>query len=120
MTAINELANEVTRALKEYAAGVSEQIEKDKKEVADDLVQTLKHAPSPKLTGDYRKGWRAKKVGKKIIVHNATNYQLTHLLEHGHAKRNGGRTAPHPHIAPAEEHAVIDFLDRIEQAVKDQ
>ena len=49
-------------------------------------------ANSPKDTGDYKKGWRIKqdKARKSIIVHNATDYQLTHLLEHGHVKRNGG------------------------------
>lgn len=118
MTEIDNLAAEVQNALKHYVRGVSEQIEVDKKEVAAELVRVLKHAPSPKLTGDYQKGWRMKKKGKKYIVHNATNYQLTHLLEHGHAKRGGGRVEAKIHIAPAEEHAVNDFIARIESAVK--
>jgi hypothetical protein len=52
------------------------------------------------------------------LVHNKTDYQLTHLLEHGHAKRNGGRVAPKIHIRPNEEKAVKEFEKRIKGAIQ--
>ena len=58
-------------------------------------------ATSPKRTGKYAKSWTKKKRGRKIIVHNK-EYQLTQLLEKGHAKRGGGRVAARVHIAPVE------------------
>lgn len=119
MTSPDNLAAEIQRVLQGYVAGISEQIEADKKEVATELKQHLTQE-SPKLTGDYRKGWRVKKQGKKYIVHNKTEYQLTHLLEHGHAKRGGGRVEARVHIAPAEERFVREFLDRVERAIEDQ
>ena len=59
----------------------------------------------------YRKSWQLKLTKKGGLVTGGVVYskqpQLTHLLEHGHAKvgKKGGRTKAQPHIAPAQEHA---------------
>lgn len=116
-TNINNLANEIARELQRYTRDVKEDVEVVKKEVAKELVSTLKQK-SPKDTGDYAKGWRTKKVGNAQVVHNATDYQLTHLLEHGHAKVSGGRVPAMVHIRPAEEKAVDDFTERVERAIR--
>lgn len=110
------LANEISRALKTYTAEVTEGMEKVKEEVAKETVKQLKRT-SPRLTGNYAKGWRTKKVGTAQVIHNATNYQLTHLLEHGHAKVNGGRVAGIPHIGPAEEKAIDEYTKRVEKVI---
>ncbi|MBJ8027760.1 HK97 gp10 family phage protein [Bacillus cereus group sp. N21] len=117
MASIDSLANEIARELQRYSNVIEEDIEKAADEVSDDLVDDLQQK-SPKKTGAYRKGWRKKKEGNKYIVHNKTRYQLTHLLEKGHAKKGGGRVAAKVHIAPAEERAVNDFIDRVEGAIR--
>jgi hypothetical protein len=43
---------------------------------------------------------------------------LAHLLEHGHAKRGGGRVRAIPHIAPAEEMGIRELEERITRALK--
>ena len=116
MARIGDLSAQITRELQRYSNLVAEELETAKSEVSDDLVQELKET-SPKKTGSYRKGWRVKKVGKKFVVHNKTHYQLTHLLEKGHAKP-GGRVDARVHIAPAEQKAVEQFVEKVERAIR--
>ena len=104
--------DELQKALMEYLEDYEEDIFDGVKEVTDSLtkkaVNDLKQS-SPNLTGDYAQGWRKQKgkVNKNtkytIKIHNKTNYQLTHLLEFGHAKRNGGWVNARPHIRDVEE-----------------
>ena len=87
------------------------------KETAKETVMKLR-STSPVKTGSYAQGWKAgKRRGSDYIVHNATDYQLTHLLENGHVIRNKkgtyGRTNGTKHIAPVEEWAVDELPRRI-------
>ncbi|PGS32262.1 hypothetical protein COC58_29710 [Bacillus cereus] len=121
MASINDLANEIARELQRYSNVVEEDLEVAKEEVANDLVDELKQkSPKSDRQGGrkYAKGWRKKKEGNAFIVHNALKPQLTHLLEKGHAKVNGGRVPAKVHIAPAEDKAIIEFVERVERAIQ--
>ena len=117
VTNINNLASEIAKQVKLYTQEVKEEIDKGKQDVSKELVKNLKR-DSPEKTGSYQKGWRVKKEKRSNKIHNKTDYQLTHLLEKGHAKRNGGRVAPKVHIRPNEERAVKEFEKRIKGAIK--
>ena len=118
MTEINEVAKEIQKTMKKYSQLVTEEFEEAKKDVSNALVAELKRE-SPERRPKYKKGWAKKKTKKGFIIHNKTNYQLTHLLEHGHARRGGGRDVPAKvHIRPAEEKAIKDFVDKTEKAIK--
>lgn len=115
---ISEFANTLNAELEKYANVVDDDVQKLAKQVATEGMEMIKDASPVGATGDYKKGWRVKKQAKKYIVHNATNYQLTHLLEFGHAKVSGGRVEAKPHIKRAEIQMIDDFENGIEQAVK--
>ena len=101
-----DIASQIADALAEYSEEVNQKLEDAKIIVADETVAYLKANSPVGRRGKYAKGWRKKKDGTGYVVHNATDYRLTHLLEKGHAKRNGGRTKAEPHISDAERLAI--------------
>jgi galactokinase/mevalonate kinase-like predicted kinase len=114
---IDDLSKEIAKQLSQYTADVEEAVEAIKEDVSKEAVALLKQT-SPKKTGDYRKGWAKKKVGKDIVIHNKTDGQLTHLLENGHVKVGGGRVPAKVHIRPVEEKTTESYLDQVEKAIK--
>lgn len=102
---LDELASAVMAELEEYAQYTAEALKESVKE-AGTAVQDHLHSNSPRDSGDYAKSWTVKVTemphGSKVLVHSRNRYQLTHLLEYGHAKRGGGRVAAQPHIAAAQ------------------
>ncbi|WP_312093789.1 HK97 gp10 family phage protein [Niallia sp.] len=117
MVGINQLQNEIMRQLNIYTNDVKQKMKVNQEELGKEAVKELKKK-SPKQTGSYKKGWRLKKEKDRVIVHNATDYQLTHLLEKGHANRDGGRTPPQVHIAPVEEKTVDEYIERVERDIQ--
>ena len=112
------------RALKDYEKVTEEAAARGVIETADQAVAELQQA-NPPGSGHYRswdkynRGWKRTKLSKDRkgvyveCVHNATEYRLTHLLEKGHAKSNGGRTRAFPHIAPVAEKAQESLYQNI-------
>lgn len=103
-------------ALKIYSDEVVEKIDQDAQKIANSAASELR-STSPKETGDYAKGWKVQKVktryGTSCTIYNSTKPGLTHLLENGHATRNGGRAPAHPHIKRVEEQVIKEFEEAI-------
>lgn len=114
---IDNLAKTIMEGLQEYADVASEDV-KTAVRKAGKNVKTEISANAPKRTGAYAKSWAVKTEKEtahslEVVVHSKNRYQIAHLLEHGHAKRGGGRVAGIPHIAPAEENAVKQLEEDI-------
>ena len=78
---------------------------------------------APERTGRYAKSWRTKTTKEsssalEITVYSPTRYMLAHLLEHGHAMRNGGRVAAQVHIAPAEQDGIEELEEEIGRTLR--
>lgn len=116
------IGEQIAQILDDYEKEVQKKAGEAIKSVSQDVVKRLRET-SPKgkkgaHAGDYAKGWRVKKNKyDDYIVHNATDYQLTHLLEYGHALPQGGRARAFPHIAPAEKWAEGELIARIERTL---
>ena len=115
------------------ADAIMEELSKYSKMAADDMKKAINEAGktarkeieknAPKRTGKYKRSWRIKKMKEtsdslEITVHSKDRYQIAHLLENGHAKRNGGRVMGQPHIKGAEETAEKQLMDDIERALQ--
>lgn len=104
---VEHLADAINDVLEEYADLAAD----DMKSSIDDAGKFVRKeiaANAPKRTSKYKKSWRKKKNREtssslEVEVYSSKRYMLTHLLEHGHAKRYGGRTRAMPHIKPAED-----------------
>ena len=121
MTSIDNLASEVMKGLNEYAELADVSMKKAVRKTASAVKNEIS-ANAPKKSGRYKKSWTARKTKEnshtlEMTVHSKDRYQIAHLLEHGHAKRNGGRVAAIPHIAPAEEHGEEMLESLIEEAL---
>lgn len=121
---VDNMAAAIAEMLGEYQVEITKNIDTSGKTVAEQGAKKLKET-SPKLSGDYAKGWKVSKdEGKSYgddasyIIHNKTNYQLTHLLENGHATRNGGRTKSIKHIKPVEDMVIKQYEKAAEEAIK--
>jgi len=119
---------DINEILNDYSDDIQEAITEEALEVAKEGQSKLK-ATSPKnkkntsRKGRYAKGWRVKTTKGKgfvnCISHNATDYQLTHLLEREHMTRNGGKYTPkQKHIEPVHDECCRNFEKGVEEIVK--
>jgi hypothetical protein len=122
---IDDLSDYLVETMKNYNADVENIVNDECKNIADQIKNDLSNNPnipvSNAKTKHYKKSFAVKKAGAKdsfngYVVYNK-KWQLTHLLEYGHATRNGGRTRAFPHWDQANrkaQDAVISIKKRLE------
>lgn len=117
------LERAVKDILQDYSVEVSKAAAEVVQEVTKEATKKLRQT-SPKRKGRYARGWTGK-VEKTATTVDATvygktgTYQIAHLLEHGHARRGGGRNVGGiEHIKPVEEWAIKEVEKRIREKVE--
>ena len=103
-------------------------VDKAIKDTSEEALRELKSA-NPSGSGRYgswkayNSSWTIKKNSvdqrnhRGATIHNAKYYQLTHLLEKGHALPQGGRSRSFPHIAPVDQKAEEELFRRIREGI---
>lgn len=118
MRSLQQMMNDL---LKEYGDQILDVVEEVLPAVGKETADRLRHT-SPERTGNYAKGWKVSKTTRagtfsEVRVYNDKYYRLTHLLEYGHASRNGGRVKAQPHIIYAEEDATEALITRLQDKI---
>ena len=130
---VEEMAQELAKSLGEYDQEVADGVKKAVSRTAAKAAKELR-ITSPQRYGEYAQGWRNKtayesRYEKRNAVFNKDHYQLTHLLEKGHVRKNTDRarvvhisktkfTKARVHIRPVEQRAMEDLEKNIKKAVE--
>lgn len=120
---IDRLSAEINKILTEYGDEVQENVTEATEKVTKAGVKAIRSNARSTFggSGKYAKGWTSKfekgRLSSQGIIYNGQVPGLPHLLEHGHANRNGGRTAGKPHIAPVEQKIIEDFTREVEKGI---
>lgn len=121
-TSIDDMGSAIMAELGKYAELAADDLKDAVKETAKSVRKDIQDN-APVDTGKYKKSWSVKNVHEDsesidLVVHSRNRYQIAHLLEHGHAKRGGGRVAARPHIASAEQRGSEKLVEAIESKLK--
>ena len=116
------LENAVMDCLEDYSKVLTDGLKKSVKDAAKTVKDEIS-ANAPRLTGKYAASWTTKVTKQstyemEVTVHSKNRYQIAHLLENGHAMRNGGRVAARVHIAPAEEKGIEQLEKEVERMIQ--
>lgn len=119
--------DEFPKALQETLTIYSKQVEENVNDAGEQAMKQLvkrTKATAPvgargsfkrNITSTRKKGPR----GDTFIWHvKSPDHRLTHLLAHGHATRNGGRTRGDPFLRNAVDQVLPEYEKAVEEAVR--
>ena len=116
---VDTLADDVKKIIEDYEGEATNLTKEVVRKIGQKGVQALKSASGIfGGTGKYASGWSSRveetRMGATATLYNAKVPGLPHLLEHGHAKRNGGRVSGRVHIKPVEDELEKAFTQELE------
>ena len=122
---IDQLSDEIKRELTLYHSDIIAGIKREAKKSMSQLVNDTKAtAPVGHRQKHYRDSIKSKKIAeddKSITLAwyvDGPDYRLSHLLEKGHALRNGGRTRGTHFIQNASDPILESYLKGVEEVIK--
>ena len=121
----DRLREAIEQELTVYHESVDDKLREVTRQHMTDLVKKTKATAPTGKRGTFRKqiagDFRGLKKGRNIKATwyvKAPDHRLTHLLVHGHAKKNGGRTKANPFLQNALNEVLPAFEKAVEEVVK--
>lgn len=121
----DRLSEAIEQELSIYHENVEDKLREVTRQHMTDLVKKTRATAPVGKRGTFRKNiagdFRGLKKGRTIKATwyvKAPDYRLTHLLVHGHAKKNGGRTRANPFLHNALNEVLPAYERAVEEAVK--
>lgn len=121
----DRLHEAIAQELSIYHENVEDKLRDVTRQHVNDLVKKTKaNAPTGKrgtfrknIAGDFRDLKKGRTIKATWYV-KAPDHRLTHLLVHGHAKKNGGRTKADPFLQNALNEVLPAYEKAVEEAIK--
>lgn len=122
---VGQLSEAINRELTLYGKDVMNGVKKEAKKSMDQLVKETKAtAPVGKRKKHYKDSIKSRKVSENyrsvsyLWYVDGPDYRLSHLLENGHALRNGGRVDGTHFIKNASDPILQQYLQAVEEVCK--
>lgn len=122
----DKLAEAIGKELTIYSEEVEDKLrEVTRKSVTTLVKKTKATAPkgkrgkfSKQIAGDFSDLKKGTRKIKAVWYVKAPDHRLTHLLVHGHATKDGGRTKADPFLQNALDEVLPEFERKVEEALK--
>ena len=125
MIPVEQLSEAINNELTIYSKAIIDGIKKEAKKSMSELVKTTKAtAPVGKRDEHYKdhiKGKKTEETDRKVNYTwyvDGPDYRLSHLLENGHATKNGGRVAGTHFIKNASDPILERYVKAVEEVIK--
>lgn len=121
---LEDLGTAITSELTTYHKEVTDRVNEITGKTIKELVKKTKATAPKGIRGSFKKNIASKVedaghgMKRGIWYVKAPDHRLTHLLVHGHATKDGGRTAGDPFLANALDQVLPDYEKEIEEAVR--
>ena len=122
---VEQLSEAIAKELTLYSDHVITGVKKEAKKSIDRLVKETKAtAPVGKRQKHYRDSIKSKKIAENnrsvsyLWYVDGSDYRLSHLLENGHALKNGGRTRGTHFIKNASDLILQEYISAVEEVIK--
>ncbi|MBR5862253.1 MAG: hypothetical protein IKZ08_02890 [Bacteroidales bacterium] len=119
-----DIGGAISRELTLYSGYVNKQIQRAAAESMDKLVKLTKATAPVGKRGSFKRKITSTAVSEGFYTYafvwhvKAPDHRLTHLLVHGHATKDGGRTKGNPFLANALAQVLPEYERKVEEVLQ--